>query len=169
MSVIDELKKLAELKRDQLIDEREYEEVKRHIIHDNDSHDSLADRKSVEFYASAVNAWLAYRQETNKQLLLLSSGALALLVNIALNPSNSFQEYGLYFLLVTGCAVAFFICLSSTLLELKYSPSYLKSVIKEEPAECTNKILQALEGISNWAFWFGAGGFCWLVFYKLVR
>lgn len=168
MSVVDELRKLAELKRDQLIGDEEYEDVKRSIIGGSHLHDSLDEKKGIEFYASAVNAWLAYRQEANKQLLLLSSGALALLVSIVSPESEPLKEYGFYFFLVMGCALAFFVCLSSSLLELKYSPSYLKSIITDDSAECIEKLLLVLEKISNWAFWLGAVGLFVLVFYNLL-
>ena len=65
------------------------------------------------------------------------------------------------------CAVTFFICLSSSLLELKYSPPYLESIANDAIDKCLEFKLALLEKVSNWTFWLGAVGFFVLVFYKL--
>ena len=171
MSIVDEIRKLAELKRDGLIDSDEYKDLKRTILREETTNSNTEDQKAIEFYASAINGWLSYRQEANKQLLLLSSGALALLVSIVVpthdTPSlESIKGFGLYFYLVTVCALMFFACLSSSLLELKFSPPYLKSLVTEEIDKCCEKILGALEKFSNWSFWLGALCLFALVFYK---
>lgn len=167
MSLMDELRKLAELRREQLIDDEEYVCLKQRLIAGTLSDDDEFGRKNIEFYASTVNGWLSYRQEGNKQLLLLSSGALALLVSMVSSETAHIGEYGFHFFLVLWCAVTFFICLSSSLLELKYSPPYLESLVADEPDKVLEFKLALLEKVSNWTFWLGAVGFFVLVFYKL--
>jgi len=97
MSLVDELRKLAELRREQLIDDEEYTCLKQRLIAGTLSGDDEFCRKNIEFYASTVNGWLSYRQEGNKQLLLLSSGALALLVSMVSSEAAHLGEYGFYF------------------------------------------------------------------------
>lgn len=166
MSAADEIKKLAELREAGHLTEDEFNIAKKNQLGFSEDETQLLAR-DVEFYAASVNAWLAYRQEGNKQLLLMSAGALALLVGLTTGGDKAIKSFELDVWLLISCALAFFVCLTSSLLEIKNSPLYLEALVKEEPSGHIEYKLRLLEKISSFSFWLGAIGLFSLVFYRL--
>lgn len=86
----------------------------------------MADEKEVEFYAAKANAWFNTKLEYDKSLLMLSAGAIGLLVTLLTTVGvNSITLLFVFF----GAVISFVICLFSVLSIFSRNAKHLEDLI----------------------------------------
>ena len=90
-------------------------------------HDSMHDAKTVAFYSTVVQAWVATRMEKDRTLLSLAGGGIGLLATLltTVGPSSS-TELLLYIL----AGISFVGTIFVALLVLHWNSRHLEEVIK---------------------------------------
>lgn len=163
MSVSDEIRKLAELKDDGHLTSNEFEFAKRELLGIHE--DGTEVLKKVEFYGASVTAWLNYGLELNKQILLFSSGGLALLLGIVTSDKFSSEAFILYFVYV--CSISYLICLGSVLGEFKMSRVYIQKMLVGQQESDKSAWLTWLGRLSVASFVVGTISLTGLVVFKM--
>ncbi len=110
----------------------------------------MSDEKEVEYYAAKVNAWFNTKLERDKSLLVLSAGAIGLLVTLLTTVGvNSFE---LLFFFVASM-VSFVICIVTVLAIFSRNAKYLEGLIAGERAN--DSVLGFLDSLSIFTFILG--------------
>lgn len=89
--------------------------------------DELRQAKDVEFYASAVNAWLGTKIEKDKTLITLSSGAIGLLITLisTIGTANPCVLTAFIFAIIS-----FIVSTISIILIFERNAEHLENIIK---------------------------------------
>jgi hypothetical protein len=86
----------------------------------------MADEKEVEYYAAKANAWFNTNLEYDKSLLMLSAGAIGLLVTLLTTVGvDSITLLFIFF----GAVISFVICLFSVLAIFSRNAKHLEDLI----------------------------------------
>ncbi|QRF90879.1 hypothetical protein CLH39_11835 [Alcaligenes faecalis] len=161
MGVADEIRKLADLKRDGWLTDEEFYAQKRLLL--RCAEDEASTDKDTAFYGASIAAWLNYGLELNKQILLFSSGGIALLLGLV--SSEKFLITGPVLLISYACAVSFLVSMVSVLIEFKRSRTYIFKMLSGELTADRDCVLTWLGRVS--VLGFGMGVICLTAFVAL--
>lgn len=161
MGIADEVRKFAELKQEGWITEEEFFAQKRILFRSAEGEASI--ERDAAFYGASVAAWLNYGLELNKQILLFSSGGIALLLGLV--SSEKFLITGTMLLISYVCAIAFLVSMASVLIEFKRSRTYIQKMLSGELTTSRDCVLTWLGRIS--VLGFGTGVICLTTFVAL--
>ncbi|MER0214745.1 MAG: hypothetical protein DU481_00820 [Nitrosomonas sp.] len=107
----------------------------------------MSDEKEVAYYAAKVNAWFNTKLEYDKSLLVLSTGAIGLLITL-LTVTNVGSTTLLYiFVLAIAC---FLLCIILILAIFSWNAKHLEELIAGNNKN--NKILAILDRLSIFVF-----------------
>jgi hypothetical protein len=110
----------------------------------------MSDEKETAFYSAKVNAWFNTKLEYDKSLLVLSAGAIGLLVTLL--SSVGVKTIPLLFLF--GIALfCFIICLGCVLAIFLQNARHLEDLISGK--ETNDPVLKALDSLSIFSFIIG--------------
>lgn len=151
MSVADEIRKLADLKQDGWLNDEEFYSQKRLLL--RCAEDEVSTDKEIVFYGASIAAWLNYGLELNKQILLFSSGGIALLLGLV--SGEKFLITGPMLLIAYVCAVSFLVSMASVLIEFKRSRTYISNMVIGKPMANRDCVLTWLGRVSVLGFSMG--------------
>lgn len=110
----------------------------------------MSDEKEVEYYAAKANAWFNTKLEYDKSLLVLSAGAVGLLVTLLTTVGvNSFALLFVFF----AATISFVVCLFAVLAIFSRNAKHLEELIA---GKITNDpVLGFLDSLSIFSFIIG--------------
>lgn len=108
------------------------------------------DQKAVEYYAAKVNAWFNTKLERDKSLLVLSAGAIGLLVTLLTTVGVNSIE--LLFVFAVSM-VSFVICIVSVLVIFSLNAKHLEELIAGK--KTNDSVLGFLDSLSMFTFILG--------------
>jgi len=110
----------------------------------------MSEGKEIEFYAAKANAWFNTKLEYDKSLLVLSAGAIGLLITLL--TTGGVKTVTLF--LLFGVAIAsFVICLGAVLAIFLRNAKYLESLIAGRDEN--DPLLGLLDSVSIFSFVLG--------------
>ena len=110
----------------------------------------MSDEKDVEFYAASANAWFNTKLEYDKSLLVLSAGAIGLLITLLTTVGvSSFTLLVVFF----ASIVSFVVCLITVLAIFFRNAKHLEELISGKKTNDT--ILGFLDSLSISTFILG--------------
>lgn len=110
----------------------------------------MADEKEVEYYAAKANAWFNTKLEYDKSLLVLSAGAIGLLVTLLTTVGvNSFALLFVFF----AATISFVVCLVAVLAIFKCNAKHLEELIAGK--RTNDPVLGFLDSLSISSFIIG--------------
>ena len=110
----------------------------------------MSDEKEVEYYAAKANAWFNTKLEYDKSLLVLSAGAIGLLVTLLTTVGvNSFALLFVFFAAITS----FVICLFAVLTIFSRNAKHLEDLIAGK--RTNDPVLCFLDSLSICSFIIG--------------
>lgn len=112
--------------------------------------ESILELEKVEYYASQVNAWFATRMERDKSLLLLSGGAIGLLITLATTGGKKTSCEGLLFFVAI---LSFTVCLLVVVHIFSANAEHLEKEINEKTG--LDAQLGVFDDIAIFSFGFG--------------
>ena len=148
MSIADELRKLADLRGDGLLTDEEFFSQKKRLLFQAGEVETV--ERDAAFYGASVTAWLNYGLELNKQLLLFSSGGLALLLGLVSSDGFEVGFPSLYFVYI--CTVSYMTCMASVLGEFKMSRIYIQNMVTNRQERDRSFVLTLLGRLSVSSF-----------------
>ena len=110
----------------------------------------MSEGKEIEFYAAKVNAWFNTKLEYDKSLLVLSAGAIGLLITLL--TTSGVRTITLLFLFGVAI-VSFVVCLGSVLAIFLRNAKHLESLIAGKTGN--DSLLEILDSISIVSFILG--------------
>jgi len=94
----------------------------------------MYDQKEVEYYAAKVNAWFNTRIEYDKSLLVLSAGAVGLLVTLLTTVGvNSCELLFLFFVAISSFVICIIVVLAIFLRNTKYLEALIAGNVADDP------------------------------------
>ncbi len=110
----------------------------------------MSDEKDVEFYAASANAWFNTKLEYDKSLLVLSAGAIGLLITLLTTVGvNSYTQLLVFFALI----VSFVVCLITVLAIFSRNAKYLEEL--NAGKRSNDPVLGFLDSLSIFTFILG--------------
>lgn len=110
----------------------------------------MSDEKEVEFYAAKANAWFNTKLEYDKSLLVLSAGAIGLLITLLTTVGvNSFALLLVFF----ASIISFVVCLITVLAIFSRNAKHLEDLIAGKRTD--DPILGFLDSLSIFTFILG--------------
>jgi len=110
----------------------------------------MSDEKEVEYYAAKANAWFNTKLEYDKSLLVLSAGAIGLLVTLLTTVGvNSFALLFVFF----AATISFVVCLVAVLSIFSRNAKYLEELIAGK--RTNDPVLGYLDSLSICSFIIG--------------
>ena len=110
----------------------------------------MSDEKEVAYYTAKVNAWFNTKFERDKSLLVLSAGAIGLLVTLLTTVGvNSFDLLFIF----AASMVSFLICIVTVLTIFSRNAKYLEDLIAGK--RTNDSILSFLDSLSIFTFILG--------------
>lgn len=110
----------------------------------------MSDEKEVEFYAAKANAWFNTKLEYDKSLLVLSAGAIGLLITLLTTVGvNSFALLLVFF----ASIISFVVCLITVLAIFSRNAKHLEDLIAGKRMD--DPILGFLDSLSIFTFILG--------------
>lgn len=110
----------------------------------------MSDEKEVEFYAAKANAWFNTKLEYDKSLLVLSAGAIGLLITLL--TTVGVDSFVLLFIFVASI-ISFVVCLVAVLAIFWRNAKYLEELIAGK--RTTDPVLGFLDSLSIFSFILG--------------
>jgi hypothetical protein len=110
----------------------------------------MSDEKEVAYYTAKVNAWFNTKLERDKSLLVLSAGAIGLLVTLL--TTIGVNSFDLLFIFAASM-VSFLICIVTVLTIFSRNAKYLEELIAGE--RTNDSILGFLDSLSIFTFIIG--------------
>ena len=110
----------------------------------------MPDDKKKEYYAAQANAWFNTRLEYDKSLLVLSAGAIGLLVTLL--TTVGVETFTLLYIYI-GSLICFIICLFSVLTIFFWNSKHLEDLIAGK--KTYDSLLAVLDKISIVTFIIG--------------
>lgn len=107
----------------------------------------MSDEKEVAYYSAKVNAWFNTKLEYDKSLLVLSAGAIGLLITLLTTTSVSSTILLVFFV---AAIFWFLLCIISILAIFSWNAKHLEELIAGK--ETNNTILVFLDNLSIFAF-----------------
>lgn len=109
--------------------------------------------RNDQFYGAAVNAWFGTRMEHDRSLLVLSAGAIGLLVTLLSTVgARSTESVVLYIFAL----ISFLICLGCVLCIFRRNASYLEKIVNDESNDDRDPMLSAMDRGAIFSFFLGA-------------
>ncbi len=110
----------------------------------------MSDEKEVEYYAAKANAWFNTKLEYDKSLLVLSAGAIGLLITLLTTVGvNSFSLLFVFFAATTS----FVVCLFAVLAIFSRNAKHLEELIAGK--RTNDPVLGFLDSLSIYSFIIG--------------
>ena len=110
----------------------------------------MSDEKEVEFYAAKANAWFNTKLEYDKSLLVLSAGAIGLLITLL--TTVGVNSFALLFVFVAAI-ISFVVCLAVVLAIFSRNAKHLEELISGK--RTNDPILGFLDSLSIFSFILG--------------
>jgi len=110
----------------------------------------MSDNKQSEYYAAKANAWFNTKLEYDKSLLVLSAGAIGLLITLL--TTVGVNSITLLLIFITAI-LSFIVCLISILAIFSRNAKYLVELIQGK--DTSDPVLGALDSLSIFSFILG--------------
>lgn len=107
--------------------------------------------KSIEFYASSVNAWFGTSLEHDKSVLTLSAGGIGLLITLLTTVGLSSAEALVLYIFAIFC---FLVALISVLLVFRLNRIHIKQILAGEQTGEDPKLAK-IDAVVLWSFCLG--------------